>query len=95
MFTHTKQYLQKLLQPDSKDSVKSFSMFASVLCGIFMTLCLGFSLCWDTVQDGRFDGDLYGMAAETVAIGAMVSLSSIPKAWVDKTKAAKRTTPAA
>jgi uncharacterized membrane protein HdeD (DUF308 family) len=79
-------YLRTLLQPTSKDSVKSLAMLASIVQGLFLGLCLGISLLIDVSKDGVLDSDLYGAAVFTVSIGALVSLSGIPKIITDKEK---------
>jgi uncharacterized membrane protein HdeD (DUF308 family) len=79
-------YLRALLQPTSKDSVKSLAMLASIIQGLFLGLCLGVSLLIDVSKDGVLDSDLYGAAVFTVSIGALVSLSGIPKIITDKEK---------
>jgi uncharacterized membrane protein HdeD (DUF308 family) len=79
-------YLRTLLQPTSKDSVKSLAMFASIIQGLFLGTCLGISLLIDVSKDGVLDSDLYGAAVFTVSIGALVSLSGLPKIITDNEK---------
>lgn len=83
-------YIKSLLRPDSKDSIKSFAMLMSTLLGVFLGVCLGISIIIDVYKDGVLDSDLYGVAACTVAIGGMVTLSSIPKYITDKEKITNR-----
>ena len=78
-------YIRVLLQPTSKDSIKSFSMFLTTVLGFILGLMLGISLLIDA-SDGVIDSDMYGCAAYVLSIGALVTLSSIPKMTIDKEK---------
>lgn len=81
----TSSYIKTLLQPDSKDSIKSFSMFLSTILGFILGLLLGISILIDA-WDGRIDTDMYGCATYVLSIGALVTLSSIPKMVLDRKK---------
>ena len=81
-------YIKNLLQPDSKDSIKSFSMFLSTVLGFILGLMLGVSVMIDA-WDGKIDTDLYGASTYVISIGALVTLSSIPKIMLDREKIRK------
>lgn len=76
-------YIKRLLQPNSKDSIKSFSMFLSTILGFILGIMLAFSILIDA-WDGKIDTDMYGCAAYVISIGALVTLSSIPKIAIDR-----------
>lgn len=78
-------YFRTLLQPSSKDSIKSFSMFLTTILGFILGIMLGISLLIDA-SDGVIATDLYGCAVYVLSIGALVTLSSIPKMTIDKEK---------
>lgn len=82
-------YIRTLLQPTSKDSIKSFSMFLTTLLGFILGLMIGVSLLIDAAKDGVIDSDMYGCATYVLSIGALVTLSSIPKMTIDRAKIAK------
>ena len=76
------EYFKNLLRPSSKDSIKSFSMFITVILGFILGLLLGISLLLDA-KDGKIDTDLYACSVYVVSIGALVTLSSIPKIAIE------------
>lgn len=78
-------YIQRLLQPNSKDSIKSFSMFLSTILGFILGIMLGCSILIDA-WDGKIETDMYGCAVYVISIGALVTLSSIPKIAIDRKK---------
>lgn len=82
----TKGFLNRILNPKSDISVKSFSLYLTSILGFVLGLMLGISLILDA-KDGKIDTDLYGASAFVVAIGALVSLSAMPKTIVDHTMA--------
>ena len=61
------EYFKNLLRPSSKDSIKSFSMFITVILGFILGLLLGISLLLDA-KDGKIDTDLYAYPLLVVSI---------------------------
>ena len=76
------EYFKNLLRPSSKDSIKSFSMFITVILGFILGILLGASLLLDAI-DGKIDTDLYACSVYVVSIGTLVTLSSIPKIAIE------------
>ena len=79
-------FFYTILTPKSPISVKSFSMFLTSILGFILGIMLGVSIIMDA-KDGKIDTDLYGASAFVISIGALVSLSSVPKTIVDNTMA--------
>ena len=57
-------------------------MFITVILGFILGLLLGISLLLDA-KDGKIDTDLYACSVYVVSIGALVTLSSIPKIAIE------------
>lgn len=64
------KYLKSLIQPHSGNSSKSFALLISSIMGAILTLCVGFILIYDVVDDGTVDTSLTDLGWFLLSIGA-------------------------
>lgn len=79
-------YLQSILRPDCRDSVKSLALFVSVIVMVILSLCLGAAMIIDVTKDGCLDMDLPGAGIFELSLGGLVTGSGIPKILGEKFK---------
>lgn len=81
------KYLKSIIQGDSANNAKSFSMVISVLVGLITGLCVCFVLIYDVVTNGYIKTNLIDLGMFSLCIGGYITGSSIAEIFGEKYKA--------
>ena len=74
------KYLKSLVKTNTGDSSKSFSLILSSLGGVLISICVSFSLIWDTVINSRITTDLDSLGLFLLCVGGYMAGGGLNKA---------------
>lgn len=83
------KYIKSLIASGTGNSIKSFSLFVSIIAGFLISLAIVFVLIYDVVNNNHVETDLYQLGFFLMCVGIYITGSSTPKIFGEKFSAVK------